>query len=272
MNRRCHMLLCLVVGLLVATKRISIASAFAPALSTLTTRSSLSVTVPQVTRRQSTVLRFAKQDKKQSDDGDEDDEEVALGMEQAFEKLESLASLDEDSVSAPPKKRPTTKETSSSSLPLEQEIEVYKNLVGESESKQDVYSDVLADMVTEKSTSSSTSAASSTSSNILDDPAMQQALAEAMQEAAAKNPNTASSSPLDDQEIMEEIKVIMERGNAELLASLEEIRQEQVRIRRCGFIFVLNTLVVACERKREGRRERTREIFIRCMVTGRDCH
>eukprot|EP00977_Amphora_coffeiformis_P004358 scaffold923_cov171-Amphora_coffeaeformis.AAC.16 len=162
--------------------------------------------------------KWDKNDAEESDDEEED--ELPMGMEEAFQKLDSLDSLED----APSSGRPTDKSSSSvsSSVPLEKEIEVYKNLVDESESKEDVYSNVLADMTTTVGTTSK----SSSSSSPLDDPAMQQALADALQEASTKNPT--ASNALNDKEIMKEIEAIMERGNAELLASLEEIRQEQV--------------------------------------------
>jgi hypothetical protein len=100
----------------------------------------------------------------------------------------------------------------------------------ELESKEDVYTNVLADMSSGPTSSSSSSSSNSASSidSLLDDPVTQKALASALQEVSNKDPSMASSA-LNDQEIMKEIKVIMERGNAELLASLEVIREEQVR-------------------------------------------
>ena len=152
---------------------------------------------------------------KKSDEEEED--ELPLGMEEAFEKLNSLESLDD----VPSSKKPaaaSSKESPSSSLPLEQEIEVYKKMVTESESSDDVYGDVMSDM----------SGSKQNPATAMDpEAAMQQALAEAMQEVSEQNPKAADGA-LDDKEIMKEIEAIMERGNAELLASLEEIRQEQV--------------------------------------------
>lgn len=157
-------------------------------------------------------------------DDDEEDEEDD-GMEAAFRRLDNLESL--DASSARPSKKSNSKddEASSSSLPLEKEISVYKDLVGELESKEDVYGNVLADMGTSKGSGSK----ASSSSSLLDDPAMQQALAEALQQVKQKDSSApSSSSVLNDKEIMKEIEEIMERGNAELLASLEDIRREQV--------------------------------------------
>jgi hypothetical protein len=59
---------------------------------------------------------------------------------------------------------------------------------------------------------------------------MNQALQEALKEAKSKTPNElADMNPLDDEEMMEEIKQVFEKANDELLASLEDIRKEQVR-------------------------------------------
>ena len=60
---------------------------------------------------------------------------------------------------------------------------------------------------------------------------MQDALQEALQQVKVNNPRM-SDSILDDQEIMREIEGIFEQGNEKLMASLEEIRREQVR----GFV------------------------------------
>jgi hypothetical protein len=49
-----------------------------------------------------------------------------------------------------------------------------------------------------------------------------------LKEVKVNNPSI-SKSILDDKEIMKEIEVIFERGNEKLMASLEEIRTEQVR-------------------------------------------
>jgi hypothetical protein len=61
---------------------------------------------------------------------------------------------------------------------------------------------------------------------------LNQAIQEAMDEASKMSPESKKSlgdNILDDEEIMKEIEEIFEKGNEKLLASLEEIRQEQVR-------------------------------------------
>ena len=183
--------------------------------------------------RQRPTATWAKRNENDEDsdkDQDEDIEELPLGMEEAFQQLDSLQSLDglpSSESTSPPTSAPNSSTASTTSrtfsLPLEKEIEVYKDLVTDSDRTDDIYADVLSDM-----TESKTNVASSGTSkgNLMDDPAMQQALADAMKEVSAKNPSTKDA--LNDKEIMKEIQAIMERGNAELLASLEDIRQEQV--------------------------------------------
>ena len=59
---------------------------------------------------------------------------------------------------------------------------------------------------------------------------MNQALQEALKEAKSKTPEElASIDPLDDEDMMDEIRNVFDRANDELLASLEDIRKEQVR-------------------------------------------
>jgi hypothetical protein len=57
---------------------------------------------------------------------------------------------------------------------------------------------------------------------------MDAALQEALQDVKVNNPELTDSI-LDDKEIMKEIESIFEQGNEKLMATLEEIRQEQVR-------------------------------------------
>ena len=65
------------------------------------------------------------------------------------------------------------------------------------------------------------------------------ALKEALNEVQLNNPQQqlfnerSSSSILNDKEMMQEIESIFERGNAQLIESLEEIRREQVRFLFC---------------------------------------
>ena len=180
--------------------------------------------------QQMTMAAFTLRAKKDGDDDEEkENDDLPLGMEEAFAKLDNLQSLDDATASGSkpkgPKKKQQDNPVTPSSVSMEKEIEVYKDLMKDSSSTDEIYSDVLSDM----EDLSSTADTKSTSSSLLDDPAMQQALQDAMREVSNKNPDADTSKALDDQEIMDEIKAIMERGNAKLLASLEEIREEQVR-------------------------------------------
>ena len=178
------------------------------------------------------MSQYAKEGNANHDDGEDEGEIVPIGMEEAFRKLDNLDSLGDGTPSS--ERDNDSNETSieyvssssTSSVPFEKEIEVYKTMVDESESKEDVYGNVLADMMTVGTT---TPGSSSSPTSPLDDPVMQQALADALQEASTKNPT--ASEALNNKEIMKEIEAIMERGNAELMASLEQIRREQVGFR-----------------------------------------
>jgi hypothetical protein len=182
-----------------------------------------------------------------SDDGDDDDDDDAIvpGMADAFRQLGDLDSLG-DGEEAKPASQPIKKPTLSSpdeSLPSvepappEKEEQMYKAMVQdlEDQSEDDLYSNVLADMggsagPKEPQASPTTRVDVIESDTTLGetDEFMNQALNEAMKEVKLNNPSIAESI-LDDKEIMKEIEVIFERGNEKLMASLEEIRQEQVR-------------------------------------------
>jgi predicted ArsR family transcriptional regulator len=65
---------------------------------------------------------------------------------------------------------------------------------------------------------------------------MNNALAEALAEARAKTPDELKAdaeNALDDEEMMKEIEEVFEKANQELLASLEDIRTEQVHQLHC---------------------------------------
>ena len=192
----------------------------------------------------------------QSSDDDDNAQQPQPGMEKAFRELEALQSLDDDddddnNPSSLPVKGFDTATTSlvdaitttpASEVTPEKEVQMYQDMVKELENKNedDLYSDVLADMGgTTAASSQSRSAAKSPLSSILGkndrddvsqrdrDDFMNQALEEALQDVQLNNPSI-SKSILDDQEMMKEIEAIFERGNEKLLASLEEIRDEQV--------------------------------------------
>jgi hypothetical protein len=186
-----------------------------------------------------------------SDNGDADGDEdnaIVPGMADAFRQLGDLDSLG-DGEEAKPASQPIKKATLSSpdeSLPSvepappEKEVQMYKAMVKdlEQQNEDDLYSNVLADMggsagPKEPQASPTTSVDVIESGTTLGetDDFMNQALNEAMKEVKLNNPSIAESI-LDDKEIMKEIEVIFERGNEKLMASLEEIRKEQVRTQR----------------------------------------
>lgn len=135
---------------------------------------------------------------------------------------------------------------------LEQNVdaEAYAEVLddlGSTVMKDDVYSQVLTDLLgaTSKRPTPATPAPIAAATTTVSDPPsilsgttsssspsteqfMQVALQEALQQVRVNNPRM-NDSILDDKEIMKEIEGIFEQGNEKLMASLEEIRQEQVR-------------------------------------------
>jgi hypothetical protein len=145
---------------------------------------------------------------------------------------------------------------------MEQDFEVYKDMAAELERNEDdaayaellqelggsalqtddVYSQVLNDLGGTSSTSGSggnaampTQGQASSASTLSTDEFMEQALQEALKEVKVNNPKL-SNNILNDKEIMAEIEDIFERGNEKLMASLEEIRQEQVCVVMCAAV------------------------------------
>lgn len=189
-----------------------------------------------------------------------DEEENQAGMAEAFRELDALKSLDDDDT---PKKKKPTAQTPIENVnvePLkqepkaspEEEVKLYKDMMSESE-KEDVelYADLMTDMggttpkpssrkpkikIEEEETVELLDSLQKSPEDL--DVFMNQALKEALAEANTKSPQElASVNPLDDEELMDEIKQVFEKGNEELLASLEEIRKEQVRRRHVMRVF-----------------------------------
>lgn len=187
---------------------------------------------------------------KQSDEDDEEDKQT--GMAEAFRELDSLDSLDDDDK---PKKPSSSRKAIDDFADVEllknepkaspeEEVKLYKDMMSESE-KEDVelYADMMTDMggttpkqkkkaqtnirVEEEETVELLDSLEKTPEDL--DVFMNQALQEALEEAKSKTPEElASINPLDDEEMMDEIKQVFEKANDELLASLEDIRKEQV--------------------------------------------
>ena len=235
------------------------ASAFTP---TKAFGTSLSQRIPshqyyhQRKRRPLPVLAARK---KRNDDDDDDDEGPKTGMEDAFRQFDALDSLGEKEGLASTVKLDDDAKAAlkSEAASMEKEVELFTSMLGDSD--QDAYSDVMKDLggtpkdlppppdkserqisIVEGSVPSSSSTTSKSSqSNIPKseedtEKFMNQAIQEALDEARAMSPSDAagkkmSDSILDDEEIMKEIEEIFEKGNEKLLASLEEIRKEQVR-------------------------------------------
>lgn len=186
-------------------------------------------------------------------DSDDDDEENQAGMAKAFRELDALKSLDDDTK---PKKNKSPQKPIDSNInvePLkkerkaspEEEVRLYKDMMSESENEDvELYADMMTDMggtpPKPKAKSQTIKVEEEETVELLDslerspedlDVFMNQALQEALDEAKSKTPDElAAIDPLDDEEMMEEIKQVFEKANDELLASLEDIRKEQVRL------------------------------------------
>jgi hypothetical protein len=176
-------------------------------------------------------------------------------MAEAFRELDSLGSLEDDDADSQPKlsKDETAKGFHEVDLVLpksetipstpEAEVRLYKDMYTESEKGEtELYSDVLSDMggspkkkqppakEKENDRLELIEAMERTPEDL--DMFMNNALAEALAEARAKTPDELKAdadNALDDEEMMKEIEEIFEKANKELLASLEDIRTEQVR-------------------------------------------
>jgi hypothetical protein len=191
---------------------------------------------------------------KSKDGDDEDDDASVPGMADAFRQLGDLDSLGDGEIaddSSSPDVTESTKKFSSLDDPLpvtepappEKEVQMYKAMIKDLEEKNedDLYSNVLADMGG-SSVPKEEPAASPLSVDVINadttlgetEEFMNKALAEALEEVKVNNPSI-SKSILDDKEIMKEIEVIFDRGNEKLMASLEEIRTEQVRTQTTSF-------------------------------------
>jgi hypothetical protein len=194
------------------------------------------------------IVMRAKKDEEEDEDDDEDS--VVPGMADAFRQLGDLDSLgdgEDAETTLPASSKPIEKATFSSPddplpsvepAPPEKEVQMYKAMVQdlEQQSEDDLYSNVLADMGGSSGAPKDEPASPITSVEVIQseptagetEEFMNKALNEAMKEVKVNNPSIAASI-LDDKEIMKEIEVIFERGNEKLMASLEAIRQEQVR-------------------------------------------
>ena len=177
---------------------------------------------------------------KKTDDNDADQERGGNSFDSAFRQLENLESLG-DGDSSEKKQVPDNKPIQKGDVqnlqntdapPPEKEVQIYKEMVQEMEEtdEDELYSDVLKDMggVPTKKDNPPSIPLDDTPLKKSTEDFMNQALDEALKEVKVKNPSSADSI-LDDKEIMQEIEAIFERGNEQLMESLEDIRKEQVR-------------------------------------------
>jgi len=222
------------------------------------------------------VLAANRKEGKDSTDDDEEVPNTNTGMDEAFRQLASLDCLGSEERRESTVKMNEDSKTSlllsfCEEVSLEQEVKLFKGLLEDSEQKDEaeLYSDVMKDMggtlneenltprerperrisIVESSASAVKSKKSSSRTGDIprseedSEKFLNQAIDEAIEEAKALSAKDSpdnrkiSDSILDDEEIMKEIEEIFEKGNERLLASLEEIRQEQV-----STLFILDGL------------------------------
>jgi hypothetical protein len=217
---------------------------------------------------------FRLNSRRNDDDGADGSAESEIGMDRAFEQLDSLPSslFEDDSGEGPGRKStvdekliaPTDLVIEQNTPALEEQVSLYKGMMEEVEKKgeDDLYSDMLADML-EGSDIASTSSkqqqrqAKKEAPEEDEQPSLLSALLSAQQQATDTKPKTTdelidnvlhevfqeinkpgtsatgeTTTPLvselqNDQSLRKEIEAIFERGNEQLLQSLEEMRQEQ---------------------------------------------
>lgn len=198
--------------------------------------------------RPATSLRAKKKD--------EEDEDIRDGMAEAFRELDALGSLEDDHADSQPKLN--TDKTAkgfqevdlvlpkSETMPStpEAEVRLYKDMYTESEKGEtELYSDVLADM------GGSPNKKQPPAKGEQNDPLeliealertpedLDMFMNNALAEARVKTPDELKAyaeNALDDEEMMKEIEEVFDKANKELLASLEDIRTEQVRQLHCS--------------------------------------
>jgi hypothetical protein len=230
--------------------------------------------VRDLTYRASGAQRcFRLNSRRNDDDGADDSAESEIGMERAFEQLDSLpSSLFKDGSGEGPGRKSTDGEKlitppdlviEQNTPPLEEQVSLYKGMMEEVEKKgeDDLYSDMLADMLEGSgiaATSSKLQQQTKKESPEEDEqPLLLSALLSAQQQATDTKPKTTdelidnvlhevfqeinkpgtsatgdTTTPLvsdlqSDQSLRKEIEAIFERGNEQLLQSLEEMRHEQ---------------------------------------------
>ena len=138
--------------------------------------------------------------------------------------------------------------------------EVLDELGGSALQTDDTYSQIISELGGTKMKSSSPSSSSSSSSfsswtkksvpeevvdvvnstseggvSLSNEQLLDDALKEALNEVQLNNPQLNERSILNDKEMMKEIEDIFDRGNAQLIEGLDEIRREQVRSIFCMY-------------------------------------
>lgn len=207
--------------------------------------------VPPSTRRFSSSSNFVLRPSTSlcaKKDGEDDDTQD--GMAEAFRELEALGPLGDDDFQPKSTIDDTRKgfQEVDVELPLksdatpEAQVRLYKDMYTESEKGEtELYSDLLSDMGGTPPAPKPVEPFEEEPVELIEslkrtpedlDMFMNNALAEALAEARSKTPGELAldaENALNDKEMMKEIEQVFEKANKELLASIEEIRTEQVR-------------------------------------------
>lgn len=183
-----------------------------------------------IDKKSQTTHRFLSSNNQE----DEEEEEEDPAMKEAFRQLDRLNSIDgnippTNTAADTPLSAPEEIQVPPSPpVSVEKEVQVYQNLVQEMEhtDETELYSDVLADMGGTPETTPKINIEQDDTNNT--QAFLQQAFDDAMKHVKLKDADLVQQA-LNDEEIMKEIEQIFERGNEQLMASLEDIRKEQVR-------------------------------------------
>lgn len=186
-------------------------------------------------------------------DGNNNNDELSKGMEDAFRQLEELNSFGDDSFTVPERKvkqdeafakamqeldLKEIQQQTGTSAPTTPEAEaaLYTDMAKEisGTSEMDIIDDLKSDLGSDSKTSIPRFDPESRESEKF----MEKAFDEALEEAKAKGGEESivvdKESILDNKEIMKEIEAIFDKANEQLLEGLEEIRAEQIELSKAS--------------------------------------
>jgi uncharacterized membrane-anchored protein len=155
-----------------------------------------------------------------------------FGMEMAFAQLNELESIDAtfEIDTADMEKAIMGIDLTTDTLSPEEELKLYQELYQDLDQDSNALVETVKNEIGEKFMQRSDKETPTLGDRNQDD-FMNQALEQAMREIQAEAPGAADLAHAirHDKDLMKEIEAIFDNGNNELLASLEDIRKEQVR-------------------------------------------